>query len=257
MKISTLIALAALAAMSCSSEQRYSNATAGGPGVVPGAGLGGDLVLRSYEVPNDGAGQMRSVLKDMMWFGSGGQDNKGQYVGRVEVGPDGRLLVLASPGVHEGVKALLDQMAKAPPKGRSTIELNYWFVIGKPGATKEARPANLAEVAPALAEIEKTDGPQEFQLEEKLVVRALTGEFAKAEGRDWQIGQTASQAGNGSVSVDVRLSTHGPQRIDTRLKLSPGQTAVLGSSGAGNKGNGDTGSLYYLVRAAIHDGQGN
>ncbi len=256
MKISTLLTLASLAAMSCT-ESRYSNASQGGGGSLP-QGPSPELVLRSYEVPNDGAGQMRGILKDMMWFGSGGKENTGQYVGRVEVGPDGRLLVLATPGVHDGVKALLDQMARAPQKGRSTIELDYWFVEGKPYEGKEAPavPANLAQLTPALAEIAKTDGAQEFKLEEKLVVRALTGEYARTQGRDWQVGQTASQVGSGAVSVDVNLETHGPQRINTRLKLTPGQIAVLGASGAGNKGESN-GTLYYLVRAAIHDGQGN
>ncbi len=254
MKISTLIAILSAAGASCSD-------TRPGTAVSPVAGAASnaptDLVLRTYDVPNDGAAQLRSVLKDLMWFGSGGQDNKGQAVGRADVGPDGRLVVLASEGVQEGVQALIAQMAKAPAKARPTIEVSYWFVLGTPTTAKDAaRPAALGEVAAALSEIEKADGPQQFTLQEKLSVSSLTGEYASVEGRSWKVGQTAS-ATAGGVSAELRLSTSGPQHIDTRVKLAPAQIVVLGSSGAGTPGKEDAGgSLYYLIRAAIHDGQG-
>ena len=253
MKIPTLLALLSVMLGACCNEERRVHLEGTNPSAPPT-----NLVLRTYEVPNDGAGQMRQVLKDVMWFGSGGPDNKGQYVGRADVGPDGRLVVLASEGVQEGVKGLIDQMAKNPGKPQPTIEVDYWLVLGTPSQAKEApaRPANLGELAPALSEIEKTDGPQQFTLQEKLVVRSLTGHYASVQGRDWSAGQTCNVSGAG-VNAEIKLNTHGPQKIDTRLKLAPGQIVVLGSSGSGEKGKEEAGgSLYYLIRAATHDGQG-
>ena len=36
-------------------------------------GLPTNLVLRTYEVPGNGAGQLRSVLMNTLWFGSDGK----------------------------------------------------------------------------------------------------------------------------------------------------------------------------------------
>ena len=256
MKLSTTLLVLSLAAASCAVDTRSATLPPPPAASAPATTALSELVLRSYEVPNDGAAQMRSVLKDVMWFGSGGQDNKGQFVGRADVSPDGRLLVLASAGVQEGVRGLIEQMSKNPGKARSTIEISYWLVEGTPSTAKEnPRPASLTEVSPALAEIEKADGPQQFKLQEKVAVRSLTGEYAAVDGRQWRVGQTASVLSSG-VSAEIKINTHGPQHLDTRVKLQPGQIAVLGSSGAGEKDKDSVGSLYYLIRAAIHDGQG-
>ena len=214
------------------------------------AGPPANLVLESYEVPNEAAAQVRAVLKDVMWFGAGSND-KGLAVGRAEVGPDGRLVVLASRRVQEGVAELITELGKTT-KVRPTIELSYWMVQASPGKEAARSPA-LQELGPALAEIEKADGPQRFTLQEKLKVSTLTGEFSKVQGRDWEVGQTAVAAAGG-VSAELRIQTRGPQRLETRVKLAPGQIAVLASSGADDQGEEEPGSIYYLIRADVRDG---
>ncbi len=95
----TLVAvLAVLSFAAC--ESRSSTSTNSVNGVPT------NLVLRTYDVPNNGAQRLRGVLKDLLWFGSEGKDSN-KYVGRADVGPDGRLIVLAPENVHEGVKTLV------------------------------------------------------------------------------------------------------------------------------------------------------
>jgi hypothetical protein len=245
--------VAALAAVALSSLV-FAACKMGGPDApsTPG-GVPGNLVLRSYEVPADGAPQIRSVLKDVLWFGSDGKDSQ-RWVGRVDLGPDGRLVVLASEGVQAGVKGLIDSLAANPPKPQPALQLDYWLVTAVPG--KGAAPGpGLTELAPALAEIEKTDGPQTFTLAEKLTVTSVSGENASVRGRDAEVRQTATATASG-VLAQLQVNRFA-NSIDTRVKLAPGQIVVLGSSGARPKDKEEAvGSIYFMIRAATHDGQG-
>lgn len=88
-------------------------------------GMPTNLVLRSYDVPKDAAPQVRSVLRELMWFGSDGKDSS-KYVGRAEVGVDGRLVVLASEGVQEGVKGLIASLGARPPTPCRRSSRRWW-----------------------------------------------------------------------------------------------------------------------------------
>lgn len=215
-------------------------------------GVPSNLVLRSYEVPSGGAQRLRSVLKELLWFGSEGKDSS-KFVGRADVGPDGRLIVLAPESVHEGVKTLVASIVANPIKEAGTVRLSYWVVIGAPGKSEAPLAASLAEVAPALAELEKNDGPMSFALVEKLVVGTLSGEHGEFMGRDTSVKQFATLI-DGQLTADIRLERM-MQKLETRVRLEPGQLVVLASSGVPTRDQTDSGrSVYFLVRAA--DGAG-
>lgn len=233
MRISVLVCLVALS--SCLPGR--TDATP--PGAVPT-----NLVLRSYEVPNHGAQQLRSVLKDLLWFGSDGKDAN-RFVGRAEVGPDGRLVVLAPPDVHEGVKSLVASLASAPPrKEPGTARLDYWVVKGVPGEGE--LPANLNEVAAALNEVKKNDGPMAFTLVEKLTVSSLPDEHGSIDGRDTRVRQRITSV-DGALVANLNLERTN-QRVDTKVRLAPGVVAVLASAGMSGPEAGQ--SIYFVVRAA-------
>lgn len=210
-----------------------------------------ELLLRSYEVPGNAAPQLRNVLMNALRLQSDGKDSA-KYVGRAEVTPDGKLLVLGSVGVQEGVTALLAAMKANPAKPPPTITTEYWIVLAKPGA--EPLPDALKAIAPALDEVSKTDGPLSFTLAEKLTLQGLSGERATVDGRNAQVRQFASVV-DGAVTADLTLERRG-QRLDTRLRLAPGKTVVLGSSGAAPSKDGDEPQTVYFVVRAAHDGQG-
>lgn len=240
-----LVALTVLVFTSC--EQRSSAVTAAG--AVPT-----NLVLRSYEVPGGGAQRLRAVLGQLLWFGSEGKDSN-KYVGRADVGPDGRLIVLAPESVHEGVKALVASVTASPLKEPGTIRLSYWVVTGTPGKSEAPLAPALTEVQPALAELEKNDGPMSFTLVEKLQVSSLSGEQGKLNGRDTSVRQQATLL-EGQLTADLSLDRMG-QHLETRVRLAPGQLVVMASSGAPTKDQTDSGrTVYFLVRAAPNDGAG-
>lgn len=219
---------------------------------TPAGGIPSNLVLRTYAVPGGAAQQVRAVLKDVFWIGSDGKDSN-KYLGRADVGPDGRLVVMASEGVQDGVKSFIESLDQKPPKPAATIDTTVWLVFGLPGKSSPPPPA-LAELAPALAQIEKTDGPMEFTLVEKALVTQLSGEVGRVNGRELKVNQTVSTSPEGFTS-DLSVEERG-QRFDTRVNLKPGQLMVLGSAGA-NLGKEETPrSVYVLIRAGLHDGAG-
>ena len=63
---------------------------------------------------------------------------------------NGYFVLSAPESIHEGVRQLLDELAKhpaAPPQ--ASIDTTYWLVLGWP-AKDAVIPDRLAEIAPAL-----------------------------------------------------------------------------------------------------------
>lgn len=129
---------------------------------APG-GIPPNLQLRSYEVPNQGAQRLRGVLMQLLWFGSDSKDSN-KYVGRADVGPDGRLIVLAPESVHEGVKAIVASVTAHPVKEPGTVRIDYFSglstaqmaeALGIPPGTVSSRRSL------AMAALEKALGPLE------------------------------------------------------------------------------------------------
>ncbi len=96
---------------------------------TPAGAMPANLVLRTYDVPGGAAPQVRAVLKDVFWLGADGKDSN-KFLGRSDIGPDGRLVVMATEGVQDGVQSLIDSLGKRPPKPASTIDTTYWVVFG-------------------------------------------------------------------------------------------------------------------------------
>src|SRR5689334_4054265 len=74
----------------------------------------GEMKLAIYEVPGGSARELANALSKVLWKGDKGE---GSWTGRVSVAPDGRLLVLATPSIQEGVRAMVEAAGKAPRTG--------------------------------------------------------------------------------------------------------------------------------------------
>lgn len=216
-------------------------------------GVPSNLVLRSYDVPNNGAQRMRGVLRELLWFG-GETKEANRYVGRADVGPDGRLIVLAPESVQEGVRALLASEGAKKLKEPGTVRIDYWVVAATPGGDGSV-PSALQEVSGALAEVQKRDGAVTFTLLEKLSASGLSNEWGSIDGRDTHVRQFANLSDD-QLIAELDLQRSG-QRLQTRVRLVPGTVVVLASAGMASKEPADANrSLYFLVRAAPLDGTG-
>ena len=107
------------------------------------------LVLRTYDVPAGQAQRLRAALKEVLWFGSDGKDSN-KWVGRVDVGPDGRLIVLASEPVHEGVKALVASVAANPAYALAALTIAIYANAIKQGPGMAKTSGKLVTVAVTL-----------------------------------------------------------------------------------------------------------
>ena len=117
--------------------------------------------LRSYDVAPGDRVALVNVLKELL-------RNKE----RVELSPDGRLVILASPDTQKQVqREILEPMASrprtaAPARQPPSLAITYWMVLARPGKTGEGAPVppGLQEIAPLLPEIRKTTGAGELVL---------------------------------------------------------------------------------------------
>jgi hypothetical protein len=166
---------------------------------------------------------------------------------RIELSPDGRLVLLAAPRTHQQVqREILEPLASRPrtsPKPAG-LSITYWMVLARLGraAARAATPAGMAEIAPALAEIKKASGTAELVLLERLRLSSMEGP-AKSTGRSFAVKQHASTSG-GMVVSDVtvegvfqgqgllaHMGVRQEEIISTRISVKPGQIVVLGELG--------------------------
>lgn len=213
------------------------------PGVAEDAP---EVELRTYSVPHGFENEVRSMLRTAL-----GTDES--RVGRASLGPAGKLLVVAPPGVQEGVAELIRELAElesAPPTP-VPVTMTFWLIVGDPSVTLDAdsgysvKGRGLDDIAPALEQISQTQGAQEFELLERLRLSSTGDDWARVRGLHAQIEQRAA-AVQDSIVADLRLLMR-QYSLSTQVKLKPGQFVVLGQSGYEQ----DQLALYYVITSDL------
>jgi hypothetical protein len=193
--------------------------------------------LRTYAVPPGYTGDVRTALRQA--FGDDG-------VGRVAMGPSGQLVVVAPAAVHRGIAEFVEQLAALPqpPAEPNPVTLDYWLVVGvDPDARIADDTARLAPVADALDRIVREEGPQRFELVEHLRLSSVGEDWAQITGRVVTAQQRATLA-QGVVVAELQVGMR-QHRLQTQVKLDPGQIVVLAESGLEPRS-----TLYYLITAS-------
>lgn len=212
-----------------------------------------NLELHIYDAPKGTSGMLAGVLRDITWMG---ENNK--LAGRATVTPDGKLAVLATPGIQKGVEALVDEVAKNPPPSVAdpTIALDYFFVVGKPSAKPEPYPAGVDEIKAGLDEIVRAQGPQTFTVAERATLTSQNDTDGKLyndiegdkKSQKLEVQQKATRTSEGVfASVSLRWNEN---KLDTRVQLGGDKIVVLGATGANASDPTDGSTLYYLVRVS-------
>ncbi len=223
------------------------------------------LELRLYDVPKGTAVSLAATVKDVLWMNEyTGGASAGKAVGRAVATPDGRLAVLATPNVHAGVQALVDEVVKHPqaqtPSDQS-IEIHYFIVYGRPAASAQPIPPGAAEIKPALDEIARTVGPQTFTVAQHAQLTSLQGDDGKLTDSEAQleIHQKPTQTNEGVFAmIGVNWKSY---KLETKVRLAPDKIVVLGATGEKSTDKaaadgGEKATLYYVVRVAPRpDGQ--
>jgi hypothetical protein len=229
------------------------------------------VIIRSYPVAPEIAGEMRSALADALATSS----RDGAPLGRVSLTADGRLLVVAPRSVQGGVESLLADVAANKPAPTPTIRFEIWLVSAKPRTTTTTdNSPGLVEIGPALANIQRSQGPLQFELTEKLTLQARAGnEDSEIQGAHFgmRVTPTVRHDTKGDPMIAARVNVQmitgqfgpqfGPYSIPPTLKalveIRPGEMMVIGQSslrgeaGANaTSGTPDT-QAYYVVRASL------
>jgi hypothetical protein len=231
MKKMTILAVAGLTALLLMISCR-DTAPAEGPEPVE---------LRTYSVPHGYENDVRTMLRNALGSGE-------TRIGRADLGPAGKLVVVAPEGIHEGVRGFIDELERldTPPPLPSPVTLTYWIVAARPMGTAlpsmlpdvpvhpkgsytvvGANPLN--DVSPALEQIVGIQGPTAFSLVERLQLISFGDARAHTQGRVTWIEQRATVVKD-SIVADLALRVRSSS-ISTQVKLQPGQFLVLGQSG--------------------------
>lgn len=211
------------------------------------------FTLKTYEVPHGYEAQVRALIR-------------GVTDASVEVAPNGKLLVNATPGTHSGIRQLIaDLKASAPPADEGPVTLTYWLILGRAPegkvsdaiVTRGFPERGQKDVLPALQALNASQGPFEFALLERVELVGALDRTLEAQGEWVKIQQRVTRDGGG-LSAELSVDADGPPFLQTELQLEPGKFLVLGQTSFdqdrlrpnpfGRLSNQNT-MLFYVVRA--------
>ena len=203
-------------------------------------------VMRTYEAPTGRAQELANVLQRVL---SRGKDNP--PLGKATVVDGGHVLVVAPPGMHEGVESLCLRMKEEGPTQLRSVELDYWLVRADPAETTDT--SEVSEVADALTEVAAATGNAKFSLFERASLTSMLDAHGRTRGEKAEFSQIATASESGVVAdIDIDLGMqYDFNKIQTRLAIEPGKTIVIGQNGM--EGNSDGVRLFYVVRAELVD----
>jgi len=221
-------------------------------------------LLRTYAVPPEQARSIEHALSSAL---STGKDTP--PLGTVERLPDGRLVVVAAPGIQDGVAALIRDLdtTTAPPV--RTAEFDYWIVVGEPASATQTIDA-VPDLGPALQAITEAQGPMKFSLHESMHLSSLLDDRAEADGNFMQARQIVTEVGGRLVAdlelavttqaksrMNLHICAEDCNRLKSRIHLDPGQLLVIGQAGVGAteaKGEHVQKTMFYVVRGQVRTG---
>jgi hypothetical protein len=214
------------------------------------------IVMRTHKVPQGQEKLVERLLHNTTSYPIAVMSEKGintQLVNPVPHFTGNGYFVLSAPeNIQEGVRQLLDELAKNPaPPAPASIDATYWLVLGWPA--KETSVADrLNEITPALKGLANL-GPMRFDLLERIELVALDGDEARTLGHSAEIKQTAARDGNVfELRLDISTFGDSASKVNTAVTVKAGQFAIFGQSGFVPKGAAQTEpkpTLFYVVRA--------
>lgn len=259
------LALLLFALLACSPPPAPAPAQAPGPVTAPAPEASDEPLLRTYTVPPEQSRAIERALTSALQTG-----NDLPPLGTVKRLPDGRLVVVAPPGIHSGVEAMLRDLdpSKAPPV--RTAEFDYWIVMAEPAGAAEGIDA-VPDIAPALQAIVQSQGPMKFKVFESMRLSSLIDDSGEASGDRMHTRQVVSELG-GKLVADLELMVETDpagqsprhfcpaascKQLKSRVHLEPGQLLVVGQTGVRSregKAEAVPKTMFYVVRGQLRTG---
>jgi hypothetical protein len=200
---------------------------------------------------------LRNVLNDHPELQSPGI----QTYGRVQLLPNGQILVNAEPEALVQLEQVIRAIRERPVAAAPRVTLRYWAVLG---SRAEPNAANGIGLPPppvlndVLTELRRLNGELTYRVIGTATVVTESGQFGEVEGMTLSVKQTAYAQGNDlSASIEMVLRGRTPLPADdafhvgtlkVQTSIQGGEFLVLGESAA--QGGGLNGSVFYIVHWA-------
>jgi hypothetical protein len=214
------------------------------------------IVLRTYKVPPGEEKLVERLLRKTTSYPISVVSAQGAQTQLINPQPmftgNGYFVLAAPENIQEGVRQLMDELAKNPPApAPGSLDATYWLVLGYP-AKDTAISDRLGDVAPALKALTSL-GPMRFELLERLEVVGVDGDEVKTSGQTAELRSTASRDNDAiALRIDINANGNPPGKIETTVTVKPNQFAVFGQSGYVPRdaaANDPKPTLFYVVRA--------
>ena len=220
-------------------------------------------ILRSYEVPQDIAQEVRDALSSAL--SAPGKDS--DRLGTVIVAPGGQLIVTATPEVQLGVNKIIKDITSRELPPTPSIAYDLWIVTGTPVAGP-ARGSELPpELGPAVESLRKARGDLKFSLLEHLSTSSRPGREDSSVGGAHATVRVESKLQNGTDGkprIVAQIQIGGQEKfipgqpsvqpfaLKSQVTLVPGEFLVVGQSLSRLQGD-DTlrQEVYFVVRATL------
>lgn len=233
----------------------------------------GELVLKSYQVPERSAKEINETINELLGWRYGNPLKEYPPTGKARLTPDGQLMVNAPESFHRGMKDFLTRVQNAAPEPSSTVEVNYWMVAGR----KANAHSNLEEfdrIKPALETIQNNQGNMEFKLlDHAMGTSSGQGTMAVLHGAFFEINYSLYANSDGTIVIRPRITnipillensnykTFGI--VETQIETRSGELVVLAQESQPFQGLSifetqkegekkiEIVSVYYIVTATI------
>jgi len=174
------------------------------------------LHIRTYEVPKGAGKHIFTLLRDL-------------HVGRVQLAPNNRVIVVASESVQSGIADMLKNFTADDFKSElpRSIDVDYWLVLGQPAGKPQTQ---LPEIQAALDKVVEAQGPMRFTLIERASVQSSLGDEAETVGAIATFRQVIFSE-NDQIYAHVEVGTRHGQATKTSLRFNEGQFIVFGQVG--------------------------
>lgn len=209
-----------------------------------------NLVLRTYEVPDGTALDLRLAVGNLLRSTS----DEGGNIGNAAVLDSGRIAVLAPASIHAGVEDVIQNAGEAGREEPSRIRFQIWLVEAKAGSSSEI-PASLAPVADSLRSVADNLGGATFSRMDYVEQVVRSGAHEASIGGHKLRGEVHDVIARGE-HIEARFDLNSlqfvnnrpPGRVETEISFTTGETLVLGVVGAESEGEGET-FQAFVVRA--------
>lgn len=208
------------------------------------------MTIKSYEVPEDRAEEIRSSLNRL--FANDRSD------GRAEVVGGGSLVIKASDRYQHGISKLIEKLAKVKANPRA-VNFEYWMVRAEIGSSGVRSPS-LDSLKSTLDAITETQGPRQFKILEHLTFGTLNGRDVKIKGALTEV-KAKPLFNAGAVDVELKVNTIASLgEIETTLNVKSGEYVVLGQTimlpnaravAEGKEAVQETKEIFHIIRAVV------